>query len=266
MNVMTVGSVLLFPLLGALVHADDQKPSGGELTLTVLFDNQTEEAGLHTGWGFAVLVETPEHTVLFDTGADGPTLLENMRALGKDPARVGAIVISHAHADHTNGMEALLETGVRPRLYVLDAFPAEATEAFSGPLDAIAASPGQEIVPGVRTTGAVGTAIPEQALILDTSDGPIVLTGCAHPGPLEMVARTAELSDRPVFGLMGGLHLFQTPDEEVARIIERLQARGVVKAGATHCSGPQAIVAFQEAYAADYVPMGVGRAIRLPLA
>ncbi len=267
MNAVTIGSAILLPLLGALVHADaaGQDASRRELVLTILFDNWTEEDDLQTGWGFAALLETPDHTVLFDTGADGRILLENMRVLGKDPSRVHAIVISHAHGDHTSGMQALLASGVRPELYVLDAFPAGTTEAFSGPLEAIDASPGQEIVPGIRTTGVVGASIPEQALILDTKDGPIVLTGCAHPGVLEMISRAAELSGRPVIGLMGGLHLIQTPEEEVAAIVGRIQAQGVVKVGATHCSGAQAMAAFQEAYGDDYVPLGVGRVIRLPL-
>jgi metal-dependent hydrolase (beta-lactamase superfamily II) len=38
-----------------------------------------------------------------------------------------------------------------------------------------------------------------------------------------------------------------------------------MKTGATHCSGPQAMTAFQDAYQEDFFPMGVGRIIRLPL-
>jgi 7,8-dihydropterin-6-yl-methyl-4-(beta-D-ribofuranosyl)aminobenzene 5'-phosphate synthase len=255
-------SLILAPLPLTLLA---QEVGGPELMLTVLFDNLTEEEGLQTGWGFAALLETPGHTVLFDTGADGEALLHNMDAMGVNPSRIEAIVISHAHGDHTNGMSALLELGIRPKLYVLAAFPGEAVNAFAGPLEPILTEPGQEIVPGVRTTGRIGESIPEQGLILETRDGPVVLTGCAHPGPTAMVARAEELSGQRVFGLLGGLHLYQTPAEEVASIISTLKEQGVEMAGATHCTGPEAMAAFQEAFGEGYVPMGVGRVIRLPL-
>lgn len=35
-----------------------------------------------TDWGFAAVIETPDHTILFDIGGDGTTLLSNMGQLG----------------------------------------------------------------------------------------------------------------------------------------------------------------------------------------
>jgi glyoxylase-like metal-dependent hydrolase (beta-lactamase superfamily II) len=97
------------------------------ITATVLFDNFWTDDRLQTGWGYALLLETAEHTVLFDTGGDGGVLLENMRLLGKDPMAIDAVVISHAHGDHTGGLEALLDLGIEPRLYLLESFPEEMT-------------------------------------------------------------------------------------------------------------------------------------------
>ena len=163
----------------------------------------------------------------------------------KDPSRIDAIVISHAHGDHTGGMEALLDLGIRPRIYLLPGFPQELREGFSDALEILLASPGDEIAPGIRTTGQVDGPVLEQALILETRDGSIVLTGCAHPGPEEMAARGAEVAGRPIFGILGGFHLFQSSEEEVDGIISRFQAIGIVKTGATHCSGPQAMAALR---------------------
>lgn len=267
MKAEILSAAFLLPLLVALgpSGAGSQERPREEMILTVLFDNLTDQADLQTGWGFAALLETPDHTVLFDTGADGQVLLENMRKLGKDPSSIEAIVISHNHGDHTGGMAALLNLGIQPRLYVLQAFGAGAIQAFAGGLDPILAMPGDEIVPGIRTTGVVGEAIPEQAVVLDTRDGPMVLTGCAHPGAPAMAARGAEIAGQAIYGIMGGFHLFQASEEEVEDMIQTFRTQGIVKVGATHCTGPEAMAAFAEAYGDDYVPLGVGRVIRLPL-
>jgi len=43
------------------------------MKITIIYDNDAEE-GFRAGWGFSCLVEG-EKNILFDTGADGPTLL-----------------------------------------------------------------------------------------------------------------------------------------------------------------------------------------------
>ena len=70
------------------------------MKITIVYDNCLSKPGLRTGWGFSSLIEVSgAPPLLFDTGADGATLLYNMRRLGIDPRRIGVIVISHAHGD-----------------------------------------------------------------------------------------------------------------------------------------------------------------------
>ncbi|MGW8265292.1 MAG: MBL fold metallo-hydrolase [Longimicrobiales bacterium] len=259
-------SLLILPLLGPL------GPKGGgtnlsaqeETTLTVLFDNFWTDDRLQTGWGFAALLETPEHTVLFDTGADGEVLLENMRLLGKDPMAIEAVVLSHAHGDHTAGLPALLALGMRPRLHLLDAFPAQLKEQAGASAEVVLTVPGAEIAPGIRSTGRVGDQIPEQALVLDTRDGPVLLTGCAHPGILEMIRRGAEVAGEPVREVLGGFHLMATDGGTLRGIVEEFRNLGVETAGPTHCSGLVAMTAFQDAYGDRFQRMGVGRVLSFP--
>ena len=46
-----------------------------------------------------------------------------------------------------------------------------------------------KIANGIYSTGEMGTIIKEQPLIIRTGDGLITLTGCAHPGIVEIVSK-----------------------------------------------------------------------------
>ncbi|MCK4783053.1 MAG: MBL fold metallo-hydrolase, partial [Desulfobacteraceae bacterium] len=77
--------------------------------------------GLKADWGFACLVEVYGKKILFDTGANGSILLENMKTLNIDPTVVEEIFISHAHSDHTGGLSDFLK--INPvKVYVPSSF------------------------------------------------------------------------------------------------------------------------------------------------
>ncbi len=268
MNAFLRRMMALFPLLtlGVPALGEAQRAPQEEITLTVLFDNLSADDRLRTAWGFAALIETPGHTVLFDTGADGGMLLENLRLLGKDPSTIEAVVLSHAHGDHTGGLDSLLALGIRPRLFLLAPFPEPLKRSAATRLQVVEAAPGQEIAPGIRTTGQVGEAIAEQALMLETAEGVVVLTGCAHPGALEMTRRARQLADRPIHAVLGGFHLGEATDAQLRLVVDGLRGLGVARAGPTHCSGLPAMTAFQAAYGSGFVPMGAGRVLRFPVA
>ena len=107
------------------------------MEFTVVYDNNVYDAALRTAWGFACWVETPEGRVLFDTGGDSPTLLGNLARMGLDSQVIDAVVLSHAHGDHTGGLAGLLDTGVRPMVYVPAAFPASFKENVGARADLV---------------------------------------------------------------------------------------------------------------------------------
>lgn len=233
------------------------------MTFTVVYDNNAYDPALRTAWGFGCWVETPQGVVLFDTGGDGPTLLGNLAQLGLDPRAVDAVVLSHIHGDHTGGLMGLLDAGAHPAVYVPAAFPRSFKEAVRARTDLVEVTGPVEVIPGVYTTGEVGSSIVEQALAVETGEGLVVVTGCAHPGVVEMVRRAKEAVGGEVALVMGGFHLGGASRSQIQAIITDLRSLGVRRVAPCHCSGDLARRMFAEAFGPDFFPAGVGWRITL---
>lgn len=252
----------------AIPSANEPTPTKeecGEVTFTVVYDNNDYDASLKKAWGFACLVDTGEANVLFDTGGDAPTLLDNMVQLDVDPQAMDVVVLSHIHGDHTGGLAGLLDTGARPVVYVPAAFPASFKESVRARTELVEVTGPVKVVPGVYTTGEVGSEIVEQGLVVEIDDGLVVITGCAHPGITEMVSRAQEVWGREVVFVMGGFHLRSASQEQIESIITDLRQAGVQWVAPCHCTGDVAREMFAQAFDEGYFPTGVGREIAIEL-
>jgi 7,8-dihydropterin-6-yl-methyl-4-(beta-D-ribofuranosyl)aminobenzene 5'-phosphate synthase len=109
----------------------------------------------------------------------------------------------------------------------------------------------------------MGDSIVEESLALDTPQGLIVVTGCAHPGIVDIVRRSMELVPGEIHLVMGGFHLGRLPREDVLDIIEEFKSMGVKKVAPTHCTGDMAIRLFREAYGEDFIEAGCGAVIEI---
>ena len=236
------------------------------MKIRVLFDNVAGDPRLTPSWGYAAWVQCAGGDLLFDTGGDGKVLLENLRAAGRDPGGVTELALSHADWDHTGGLEALLDAGARPRLHLAPELLPSLKEQFGGRFAWRPLQPGDEIIPGVFSTGAmVGEHDEkrriEQALILDEGDGIAVLTGCAHPGISAICRRALELRGGPLRLAMGGFHLLHHESEAVLALIAELRELGLEKAAPSHCSGEEAMKLFEREMGGDFVAAGLGATV-----
>jgi 7,8-dihydropterin-6-yl-methyl-4-(beta-D-ribofuranosyl)aminobenzene 5'-phosphate synthase len=172
--------------------------------ITIVYDNCTAKAGLRHDWGFAAFLQTENAApLLFDTGADGATLLYNMRKLGINPGQIGIIVISHAHGDHTGGLSSILEINKEAEIYV----PASTVAKLAGRKVVLVSQPIQ-VSKTIFTTGELKGI--EQSLVVKTSRGIVVVTGCSHPG-VGAILDAASCHGK-VYGIIGGLHGFSDFD------------------------------------------------------
>jgi len=127
-----------------------------------------------------------------------------------------------------------------------------------------------ELFPGVWLTGPVPRAnneknwtpglsldtpqgrrednVPEDsALIFNTSQGMIILSGCAHAGIVNIAEYARGIvGAKPIVAVIGGLHLFSASDQALAWTGAKLKTYGVLSLLAGHCTGIEATFRLRE--------------------
>jgi len=233
--------------------------------LVIVYDNYTLKDDLTPAWGFSCLISLPQHRILFDTGGDPSILLKNMEGLDIDPLHINSVVLSHAHGDHVGGLLGLLAHGNADTLYVPQSFPDSFKESIRGmgpDVKDIGAS--VMIHPGVYSTGELGGGIKEQALVLKTCEGLVIITGCAHPGIIEIAEHARASFNEDIHLLIGGFHLMGYSHEALERMATRLNGLNVKRIAPCHCSGDQARAFFKQYYKDNYVTCAAGLTLALP--
>lgn len=221
-------------------------------SITTIYDNYSTVFNLKTGFGFSCLVcQSPKaeggFNILFDTGADSPTLFSNMEKLKINQKNIDFVFISHMHGDHTGGLQDLLELNKDLKVYTPDLF-SKPTKIFEN----------------VYSTGSLGGWIREQSLILNTEKGLTIITGCAHPGIVDIIKKTKEIFPKKnVYLVLGGFHLAGAGDSELQNIIQGFRKLGVKKVAPCHCSGDRCRQLFKQEYQDDFIENGVGKIIQV---
>jgi 7,8-dihydropterin-6-yl-methyl-4-(beta-D-ribofuranosyl)aminobenzene 5'-phosphate synthase len=122
-----------------------------------------------------------------------------------------------------------------------------------------------EIMPGVWVTGPVPRPFPEhnwsgsgkvrtplglvedtvpddQSLIIETTKGLVIITGCGHAGIVNIVTdANTHFRGQPVIAIIGGLHLFAAADDRVDWTADKLKQSGVRYLIGAHCTGIEAV-------------------------
>ncbi|UCG86175.1 MAG: MBL fold metallo-hydrolase [Gemmatimonadota bacterium] len=239
--------------------------TGAELEIQIVYDNTSARSGIAADWGFAAVVTFRGQRILFDSGTKPELFLENLRKLEIAPNSISHAVFSHEHGDHMNGIYQLFPMNSSMAVYFLDSFQ----EAWFQKAQAVGMRPQRvtgpvEIVPGIYTTGIVEGPVSEQALIIETSKGLVVLTGCSHPGVAKIVeAAEKQRSQDSVRLVLGGFHMTNQREAQIRAQIARLQELNVTSVGPTHCTGELAQKLFREVYGDQYLTLGAGKLLEL---
>jgi 7,8-dihydropterin-6-yl-methyl-4-(beta-D-ribofuranosyl)aminobenzene 5'-phosphate synthase len=234
------------------------------LTLTTVYDNYVHRRGLKEGFGFSCLARAGDISILFDTGAEPKGLLYNMGRLGVEPGEIDIVFLSHAHGDHTGGLEGLLKARPGLKVYLPKSFPdgfkKKVKSSGSGIVEV--SGPG-DIYRGVFTTGELGTSVREQSLVISTEKGLVIVTGCAHPGIVSIVNEARRFYGEGVYLVLGGFHLKDTGDAGVKAVISSFRKMGVKRVAPCHCTGDRARELFSKEYGRGFIPNGAGMVIEI---
>lgn len=268
----TGGPIVMASLVGAVLllwsaqTCDARDPVGkdgtektDQIVITIVYDNNAFDKRMETAWGFACVVEGLSEAILFDTGGKGQLLLANMAKAGFKPEQIRSVVLSHNHSDHTGGLLDFLKVNPKVKVFIPKAFAADFKEEVDQTGAELVETEGPvKICDGAWTTAVLEQPLAEHGLCLKTSEGPVVVTGCAHPGIADIARAEGSRDEKPVHAVLGGFHMSRASAAEIDAVVGQLKKTGVQQVAPTHCSGDNTREAMKEAYGDRYLPSGLG--------
>ncbi len=229
--------------------------------ICVLYDNETLSDDLESGWGLSVWIETPWERFVFDAASTYSGLLNNLKRLEKDPAEVDSLFLSHFHWDHIMGHE-LFSRSVS-NIYVTEGFSPRFLEKFANRVTSVGSHPLQ-ISQGVYSSGAMGDEL-EHAMILDTAQGALLICGCCHPGAVDMAKIACKITGKRLYGVIGGLHLYDLDEAIVTKTLSELKALGAKLVAPLHCSGEGSYAIGRKLFGEGCIKAGAGSRLEFKL-
>ena len=231
------------------------------VNITILYDNRCERCDLQEGWGFSSYIEFEGAKILFDTGGDLAAFEKNAQKMNLDYDEISHLLFSHRHWDHVTGFTEIIKK-VQPEthLFVPKTFPWRLKRKAASCLKHThVVRSFEHIGPNIYSLVLpCGFWLYEQALILKTEKGLGIITGCAHPGIVQILKKAQEHFQDDIAFVLGGFHLFSAKAEQSAQVVKEFQKLRVQKVAPCHCSGDHMIRQFQEAYGSNFFKVGTG--------
>lgn len=244
---------------------------------TVIVDN-IPQGDVKGEWGLSVLAQYADKKVLIDVGASD-LFAQNMKKLGFDIKDVDYAVLSHAHYDHSYGMERFFRENEKAKFYLREGagencyfkkfvfrkyigMPRNILTKYSDRIEYVGGDyplfDGVYLIPhktgglekiGKREMMYQHTAkgfIPdnfnhEQSVVFDTDKGLVIINSCSHGGAANIINEVMEtFPDKQVYGLIGGFHLYNKSEKEVRNVTTMIKQTGIKYVCTGHCTKEKA--------------------------
>lgn len=89
------------------------------------------------------------------------------------------------------------------------------------------------------------TLADDQALMVSTVKGAVVILGCAHAGLINTLEYIDTLTRQPLYTVIGGTHLRSASKERMEKTLKAFDKYNIQQIAPCHCSGDPAIAAFK---------------------
>jgi len=249
--------------------------------ITCIIDNTAQkDTDLRSEHGLSFWIETEHGNIIFDTGQTDTAFAHNLSLLGLNSQNAAALALSHAHYDHTGGLDTALSQNATLKIYAhSDIFRPRYSlrddeyrsigltltqETLADRAEMHLSDAPQEIIPGLWTTGEIierpepeGRSVhhfirteagwlpdpyrDDLSLVLKTSKGLIIICGCCHAGLLNTLLHVENHFEGPIIAILGGIHLISAGDTDLEHVISVLRDRyRSLDYYLNHCTGKRA--------------------------
>ena len=79
--------------------------------------------------------------------------------------------------------------------------------------------------------------VDDQSAGMLTDNGWIMMSGCGHSGIINTAKKLQSIQNVPVYGAIGGFHLFKATDQVIDKTANWLKDNGMTKFMGGHCTG-----------------------------
>ncbi len=237
------------------------------MKLDIVFNDQVINNEYSRGWGFSCLADK---RVLFDTGPGHEPLFSNMAYMNISIPDIESIVISHDHDDHTGGLWRLLDIRKGIKVYVCRGVSKALKDRINSSGARLIENKGfSEISKDVFVTEELtgiykNKDMHEQALAVRTQNGISLITGCAHPGIIEVLgSANKRFKQEKLYLALGGFHLKNLDEPSIREVISAFRHKKVQKAAPAHCTGDIAEEIFRQEFKRDFIAVKSGQSIEV---
>jgi len=234
------------------------------VTVTCLVDNCVLPGSSMWGeHGVSFLIESINGKVLFDCGQSGDVLLHNAAQLKKSLDEIDFLVISHAHYDHTGGMEKLCLQRNQPIPLIAHTdlfrhrFSKRENEFRAIDIDfenpniqgkiiwQLSKEP-KEILPDIWTSGEIKIRndfegrskyhmiqengvwkpdpyLDDMSMVIKGEKSLMLICGCCHAGLLNTLAVVRDIFDMDIAMILGGTHLITANPEMIGLVVDKIK-------------------------------------------